>query len=94
MFADFLVVDIFDEDCAGCGDLIEVGDLGGGLGWYEFDFETGLFFDFSEGGLDGIFVGFDMSARWQPGLNAVVPVEEGGVAVNNEAGGGEVAGER
>lgn len=57
------------------------------------DVEAGFFFDFAEDGLNRIFVGFDVSAGWEPGLDAVVPVEEGGVAVDDEAGGGEVAGD-
>ena len=62
VFADFFVVDVFDEDGAGRGDLVEVGGFGSGLGRDEFDVETGFFFDFAEDSLDRVFVGFDVSA--------------------------------
>ena len=58
----------------------------------DFYVEAGLFFDFSEYGFDRVFVGLDVSAGWKPGLDAMVPVKESGIAVYYEAGGGEVSG--
>ena len=57
----------------------------------DFYVEAGFFFYFSEDGLDWVFVRFDVSAGGKPGLDAVVPVKKGGIAVYYEAGGGEVA---
>ena len=89
--AVFFVDDVFDHDAVGCCDLFEVADDYFGLGWDDFDVEAGFFFDFTEGCLDGVFVGVDVSAGWEPFLNFFVPVEEGGVAVDDEAGGCEVS---
>jgi len=90
LFVDY----VFDHDAVGCGDLFEVVDFESFVGGNDFNVEAGFFFDFTKSRLDGVFVGVDVSAGWEPFLNFLVPVEQGGIAVNDEACCGEVAGLR
>ena len=64
VFADFLVVDVFDEDGSWWWDLVEVGYLWGLLCRDDLDVQAGFFFYFSYDGLDWVFIGFDVSAGW------------------------------
>lgn len=83
--------DVLDEDGVGRGQLLGVGEV---VGWRcgdDFADEAGLFADFSQRGLDGVFVGLDVAAGGHPLLQALVPVQERGTVADDEGGGGEVA---
>ena len=76
VFAVFFVDYIFDHDAVWCCDLFEVGDFDFFVSWDDFDVEAGFFFDFTKGGLNGVFVGVDVSTGWEPFLNLFVPVKQ------------------
>ena len=92
VLAVFGVGDIFDHDAVGGVYLVEVADDELRLSWHYFYVEACFLLDFTESRLDRVFIGIDVSAGWEPFLNFFVPVEEGGVVVDDEAGGGEVSG--
>ena len=86
------VGDIFDHDAVWSCDLFEIAYDDFGLGWDDFNVKSGFFFDFTKSGLDRVFVRIDVTSRWEPFLNFFVPVQQRGVAVNDEACGCEMAG--
>ena len=94
VFTVFFIDNIFDHDAVGSVYLLQIADNERRVGRHDFYVEAGFFFDFSEGGLNRIFVGIDMSAGRQPFLHFLVPVEQGGIVVDDEAGSCEVPGFR
>ncbi len=85
------VVDVLDHDGVWGDDFLGVWEPEFGACVEYLDFEAGFFEDFALDGLNGVFVGFDVSAGREPGFDFGMPVKRYTPAMDYEAGGGEVA---
>ena len=83
--------DILQHDGDGRRELggREVGE--GVDGGEEGDVQAGLLFDFTQDGLDGVFVGLDVAAGGEPHLVLLMEVQQGVALGGDEGGDGEVA---
>ena len=87
----FVVEHVFDHDAVRSSYLLKIPNFQFRVCGDYLGIKSCLFFYFTKSSLDRVFVVVDVPTWWQPFLNLFVPVEQGGIAVNDESGCSEVS---